>query len=138
MKSKTKFFSILIFALLALPVVFYRPGNGQVLGVSEVNNQNQSINSIGSGVRETGQNQEQSNTVSGKVILDPQQTVPVSTNKFSLGSSIVIKTDNFEKTAVVNQVNASLSDDIVLSLNQETYDKFSQNTEFFEAEVRKQ
>ena len=76
--------------------------------------------------------------VSGKVILDPQQTVPVSTNKFSLGSSIVIKTDNFEKTAVVNQVNASLSDDIVLSLNQETYDKFSQNTKFFEAEVRKQ
>jgi hypothetical protein len=138
MKSKTKFFSILIFALLALPVVFYRPDNGQVLGVSETNPSSPSINSIGSGVRETDAIQKQTNSITGKVILDPQQKVPVSTNKFSLGSSIVIKTKNQEFMAVINQINPSLPEDVALSLNQETYDKLNQDAEFFEAEIVKQ
>ena len=136
MTTKTKLWSLALLGLIMIPAMLFPKPQGEVLGVSEntlkVQSQekNQDLyNSISSGVKEVRKTEnEQIQVYSGKAIFDEDQKVPVSTNKFSLGSSLTVENQKDEKiNLVVNQVRQDLDPETLMYVDSNTFSKLGGN-----------
>jgi hypothetical protein len=131
MTTKSKFLSLIVLGLIALPILFYPQRSGQVLGVKEEaaqqtaqnpNNQNP-IKDIASGTREKKDSSASEKKVyTGKAIWDEKQKVRVTTDRFSLGSSIKVQTKFSTQSLVVDAPRDNLPEGTILILNRQTFE----------------
>jgi hypothetical protein len=155
MTFKTRLFGLIIFGLLILPIFLSTPERtGQVLGASETtdepnrntnpidlfggnntetlqsNPKETKIGEIGSGVRAKREKEQVTQTleISGQAILDSNTVIPVSSDKFPLGTSIQVKTNTTTLDLVV-QGKSILSTNTLLVLDSKTFELLGGDSE---------
>lgn len=148
MTFRTRLFGLIILGLLFLPIFLSTPNkSGQVLGTRESNddvgentgginifrNNSQEgeaavakpskIGEIGSGVRATRESETvvKAQETSGIAILDTNTVIPVSSDKYQLGSSIQV-TSNSTSLNLVVQGRSVLSTNTILVLDTKTFE----------------
>lgn len=130
MSLKMKIISLVLLALLVLPVVMTPQQRGSVLGVIESNTgqlpiSENRIGEIGSGaldVRTTDLSSNSDKVFSGKAEWDENTRSQVTSDKFPLGRTVKVTAGDKTLNLVVGDVRV-LPTDTLLVLNQKTFEQ---------------